>query len=177
MKIKNFFKSFSIASVMAALVVSLALLPTVGCISQSQIAALTQTLGNSAQQIAVLEGNPTLAATLLADTNAAVTAINNWKSGTPATEVIQALGIVEADLNLIPGTSQYAPLVDIAIATVQTILTLLPPPSTPVPAPAALKTMRTVNLGHPAPTTAKQFKAQWNAVVAANPNLAAAAIK
>ena len=175
MKIKNLFKSFSIAGVTAALVLSLAVFPTIGCSSQATLAALTRTLGTASASIATLEGNPTLAASLTADTAAAVTAITNWKSGTPANDVIQALGIVEADLNLIPGTSQYLPLVDIAIATVQSILALLPAPT--VAPTVTLKAFRTVHLGHPAPKTASQFKAQWAAVIAANPSLSAAAIK
>lgn len=174
MKVREFFRSFSLASVIAALVLSLAVLPTVGCINQSQIAALTQVLGTSAQNIATLEGNTVLAAQLKADTAAAVTAIDNWKTGTPAATVIEALNIVEADLNLIPGTSQYIPLVDLAIATVQGILALLPQPAVPVP---AVKAVRTVNLGHPSPKTAKQFKQQWAAIIAANPSLAPAAIQ
>jgi hypothetical protein len=176
MKIKNLLKSLSIASITAALVFSLVILPTIGC-SSTTFADLTKTLGAAAVNIATLEGNTALSTQLTADTNAAVTAITNWKSGTPADDVIQALGIVEADLNLIPGTSQYAPLIDIAIATVQTILSMLPASTT---ASAALSThthFRAVHLGHPAPANAKQFREQWNSVVAANPNLAAARIK
>jgi hypothetical protein len=176
MKLRNLFRSFSIAGVVAVLILSLVGLPLVGC-SSATLAELTQTLGSSAANIATLEGNTTLSAQLTADTTAAVTAITNWKSGTPADEVIQALGIVEADLNLIPGTSQYAPLIDIAIATVQSILSLLPASTSASATLAPGRNLRSVNLGHPAPKNASQFKAQWNALVATNSNLSAAKIK
>lgn len=151
-----------------------------GCVAQSTIANLTAILGTSAASIAALEGNPVLAAKLTTDTAAAVSAVQNWKSGTPAQVVIEALNIVEDDLNLIPGTSQYAPLVFLAIGTVESILALLPQTS---PSDEGLSTTRTVTahrsvvLTQPAPKSAKAFKAQWNNIVKANPSLAAAAIK
>jgi hypothetical protein len=98
----------------------------IGCTSQQTIAELTATLGNAAASLASIENNPTLAAKLKADTATAVTQIQNWKSGTPTAEVIEALNLVEDDLNLIPGTSQYTPLVDLAIGTVESIISLLP---------------------------------------------------
>lgn len=152
---------------------------TVGCVPQNALATLTTTLGTAVANIATLEGNTTLATQLSADTKAASTAILNWKSGAPTTEVIQALGIVEDDLNLIPGTSEYAPLIDIAIATVQTILATIPVPTVaPTPAaPVTAKARRAVYLGHPAPNDAKQFKKEWNAVIAVNPTLGNAVIK
>lgn len=146
----------------AVLCVSLVSLATTGC-EQSTIAALTTTLGNAASAIAALEGNTGLATQLTTDTTAAANAIANWKSGTPAQNVVQALTIVENDLNLIPGTSQYAPLIDIAIATVQSILALLPVTTTPTVAHG-----RTVHLGYAAPKSSHDFKKKWNAAVVAN---------
>jgi hypothetical protein len=150
-------------------------LPLTAC-SQTQIADLTNTLGTSAANIAKLEGNSTLSTKMLADTAAAVAAIDSWKSGSPATEAIEALNLVEDDLNLIPGTSQYAALVDLCIGTVESILALLPQTSTTTTAPtaaAANVARRHVALANP-PKTAKQFRQQWDAIVKANPALAAA---
>lgn len=157
---------------LAALVFILA--PT-AC-SDTTIAKLTQTLGNAAASVATLEGNTALAAKLTTDTTAAVTAITNWKSGTPAAMAIEALNLVEDDLALIPGTSQFAPLIDLAIGTVESILALLPPSATAAVAAhtAALTKARPHILLSLPPKNEKQFKAQWNGIVAANPKLAQA---
>lgn len=151
-----------------------------GCIAQSKIAGLTNILGNAASTIASLEGNSSLATKLKTDTSVAVTDINNWKSGTPAQDVIQALNTVEDDLNLIPGTSQYAPLVDLAIGTVESILELLPQSTT-------MSTLQahkmSIHASHPnvnsqnAPKDKAEFKRQWNAIVASNPQLSQASLK
>jgi hypothetical protein len=142
-----------------------------GCPTQSTLAALTSTLGNAAASVATLEGNTAAAAQLTTDTAAAVTAIQNWKSGTPATEAIEALNIVEADLNLIPGTSQYAPLITLAISTVESIIALLPQPTTAT-------TLHTVRGTTAAPAkNANDFKKKWNSIIAVNPQLSAATIK
>lgn len=149
---------------------ALAIVPTAlltGC-SSTTIADLVQTLGNSASQIAAIEGNTSLASKLLVDTAAAVTAINNWKSGTPAQMVIEALNIVMDDLSLFPITTPYAPLIDLAIATAEAIIALLPAPAAPV---AAAKTARRqVQLGYPAPKNAKDYKKRFNAIVAQHPD-------
>jgi hypothetical protein len=133
-----------------------------GCPSQSQVAALTQVLGNDSAQIAALEGNTALAAQLKADTAAAVVAVNNWKKGTNSQMASEAMNILMSDLNLIPNVGPYAPLLTLAIGTAQSILALLAP-ATPV-APKA-------KLSGPVPTTAKEFQKEWNAIVKANPQI------
>lgn len=172
MKIKNFIRSSALGGLVAVLCLSVTLLPLAGCSEQATLSALTKTLGSAAVNIANLEGNTSLAGKLTTDTAAAVSIITNWKSGTPAQNVIEALQIVEDDLNLIPGTSQYAPLIDIAIGTVQTILAMLP-----VPAGNTVAHGRVVHLGSPAPKNAHEFKKQWAGVIKLHPNLSAAAIK
>lgn len=164
------FKKLASIALLAILSIS-----QVAC-SSSTIAALASTLGNAGASIAVLENNPTLATQLRADTTAAVTAINSWKAGTPAQDVIQALNIVEADLNLIPGTSQYTPLVDLAIGTVESILALLPQTQGVTANARMAGEHRNVRLTN-APKTAKQFKQQWNDTIGTYPALGAARIK
>lgn len=143
-------------------------LSTQGC-GASTIAELVQVLGNSASQIAALEGNTSLASKLLTDTGAAVTAIDNWKTGSPTAEVIEVLNIVMDDLSLFPITGPYVPLIDLAIGTVEAILALLPA-SSGISAAAVKPHVqhRTVTLTNP-PKTASQYKKQFNAIVAANP--------
>jgi len=156
----------------AASVAILALPSLTGC-SSTTIADLVQTLGNSASQIAAIEGNASLASKLLTDTGAAVTAIDNWKAGSPTQEVIEVLNVVEDDLNLFPITSAYAPLIDLAIATAESIIALLPAS----PAPLATGTYgavahtphRHVQLGYAPPKSAKEYRKRFNAIVAAHP--------
>jgi hypothetical protein len=149
----------------------------IGCPAQSTIADLTSILGTSAASIASIEGNPQLAQKLQTDTAAAVVAVTNWKSGTPAQDVIEALNIVEDDLNLFPVTGAYGPLIDLAIGTVESILALLPQPVAAANVAVAHATHRQVTLTQPAPKTKAAFKSQWNAIVAGNPAMASAKIK
>ena len=138
--------------------------------SQSSVAALVTMLG-----IAALEGNTPLAAMLQADTAAASSAVLNWKSGSPTQNVIQALNLVEADLNLIPGSSKYAPLVVLAIGTVESIMEIIHPGSS---SPTGINSRKGVThrvyLAHP-PKTEAQFKKEWNALAVGQ--LSNAAIK
>lgn len=158
---RTFLTTAAAVAVISALPLSLS-----GC-STTDIAALVQTLGNSASQIAALEGNTSLAAKLLTDTGAAVTAIDSWKSGSVATEVIEALNIVEDDLSLFPITSQYAPLIDLAIATAESIIALLPASATPN---VSATHHRHVSLGYAPPKTAKDYKKRYNAILAQHTN-------
>lgn len=157
----KFIRPLSLAATSAILCCTL----LTGCISQATIASLTAILGQSAASIASIEGNPTLAAKLTADTTAAVAAINAWKSGTPAQEVIAALNIVEDDLSLFPITTAYAPLIDLAIGTVESILALLPAPAT-----MSVHLGRKVHLAH-TPKNEKDYRKTWNATIASNPAL------
>lgn len=146
-----------------ALLMLIGAMPQTGC-NQNTVAALVTTLGNASASIASLEGNPTLAATLQKDTAAASAAVLNWKQGAPAQDVVQALQLVQADLSLFPATSQYAPLVNLAIGTVVSIIEIVNPNAAPTMTANAAGTMRvrTVKLASP-PRNSKQFAAQWNA--------------
>ncbi len=149
--------TFSIVVVLAITVTFMA-----GCPSQTSIAALVTVLGNAASSIAALEGNTALAATLKTDTAAGASAVANWKSGTPSQNVISALNLVEADLDLFPVTSRYAPLVDLAIGTVESILEIIHPGASSIDS-VHLRPGIThrVSLANP-PKTAAQFTKEWN---------------
>jgi len=144
----------------------------VAACNQNDIAALVTTLGNASASIATLEGNTALAAKLQTDTAAASSAALNWKKGSAGTEVVEALNLVEADLNLIPGTSQYAPLVDLAIGTVESIIELVQPGAASItPANPRVGVTHRVYLANP-PKSAAQFRTAWNSVKAQHPELA-----
>ena len=165
---------------LTALAALAAVFATTGCTSQTTIAALVTTLGNASASIAAIENNPTLANQLKADTAAASQAVLNWKKGTPAQNVVQALNIVQNDLSLITGTCntgipgpvcQYVPLIDLAIATTTSIIQIVNP-ATAVPA-ATKGRLGAFN----APKDSVQFKKQWNKICSGNPNLVRAAIQ
>ena len=159
-----------------AMLASVLLFCAAGC--QSTIAGLTATLGNASAQIAQLEGNTPLAAQIATDTAQAVKQINAWKSGSPAHNAVEALGVVETDLSLIcpsnasgwqASCAQYAPLIQLALGTAQTIILLIDPTT-------ALKTQK-VNMGGSTPTNSQEFTRQWNGIANSIPSLRTAVIK
>ncbi len=169
-----------IRSITAAVLTAVLMISSIGC-GQDTIATLTATLGNAAAQVAIIQGNTALAAQLTADTNAAVAAVKNWKKGTPAENAIQALGIVESDLNLImsqlpPQAQGYTALISLAIITTESILALLPKGNAP-PTESDVVAARAVYSRNVAPKNAAEFKRQWNDIVAANPEARQATIK
>lgn len=145
-----------------------------GCPSQDTLAALVTTLGNSAASIASLEGNTTLSAKLQADTAAAATAIANWKSGSPAQMAIQAINIVEDDLNLFPIAGEYEPLIVLALSTAASIIELLNPQETRVT--VKNEKGRHLQLAQ-APKTVKDYKTQWNNICNSNSKFSSLVIK
>lgn len=131
-----------------------------GCPSQQTIADLINTLGEATEQLATLEGNPTLSAKLATDVSAASAAVLNWKKGTTTQMIIEGLNLVEDDINLFPMAGPYVPLIDLAIGTVEAILAEFPSTT-----PAAVSARRrTVRLSYKAPKTNKDFAKRWNAL-------------
>jgi hypothetical protein len=143
----------------------------------ADIAALVQTLGGAASSIADIEGNSNLAAKLKVDTTAAADAVLNWKSGTPATEVIEALNLVQDDLDLFPVGSEATALIDLAIGTTEAIITEI---TSKAPAASSVAVAhvahRAVTLTKP-PKNAAEFKKQYQTIIAANPQLQKYALK
>jgi hypothetical protein len=151
---KRFTAVFTMICMWAAM---LPMLAVSGC--QSNLAALASTLGNAGASIAAIEGNTALATKIQTDTVAAVAAITSWKSGTNAQMALEAIQLVEDDLNLLPINSAYEPLILLALGTAASIIAILNPTAVSAHMPG----QRTVTLSNP-PKTAKAFKAQWNAI-------------
>jgi hypothetical protein len=168
-------RSVIVAIIGAALLLTLTI---AACTSQSTLSSLVTILGNSTASIAAVEGNASLAAQIKSDTTAASAAVLAWKTGTSTAMAIEALNIVEDDLNLIPNTGPYLPLVDLAIGTVESILALLPQPVATATTTARAKGIqrRTVYIAKP-PKDSDHFKSAWNGIVAGNPALAPVTIK
>lgn len=138
------------------------------CWSQQNIAALVSIMTNAASSIASAGNNPTLAQKIKTDGDAAAAAVLNWQNGSPVQEAEQALNILLDDLSLIPGTSQYAPLVAICVSAAEAILALLPQPTQSAKTKARLGASQKAALKS-APKNAKDFKKQWNAIRAQHP--------
>jgi len=166
-------KKFLAVGLMATLILMVGM--TAACVSQSTLATLVTVLGNATASIAAIEGNTFLSTQIKADTAAASAAVLAWKSGSPPTEAIEALNIVEDDLNLIPATGPYVALIDLGIGTVESILALLPQTTTP----HTMRVRRTVAPVHVAKwhNPATEFKSRWNKIVATDGALASVAIK
>lgn len=162
------------------------LLCATGCDQQQTAAELIGVVGTSVAALAVFEGNGLLATKLQTDFAAASAAVANWKSGTPAQDVVEALNLVEADLNLLPVSAEDDALITLAIGTVDQIFAFFPVPAPAAPAAVpALKSVgyqaaplsphaahgqgnvahKPVKLVNP-PKTAKEFRKQWNAELA-----------
>lgn len=162
-----------------------------GCPGQQTAVELLGVVEQATVSLATLEGNTADIAKLQADFAAAQTAITNFKSGTPAQDVIEALNIVQDDLNLLPVPSGDKALVDLAIGTVDELLALFPAPAATPAVTAAVYRVGAAQLvyagaahvkhrhpGLPKPVaTPKDFKKLWNAELAKHPRLAAAKVK
>jgi len=163
MQRREFLKASATAGAVAIL--APAAIFNVGC-SKQTVADLVQTLGTAAANIATFEGNAALAQKLQTDTAAAVSAITNWQSGSPAQMAIEALNLVVDDLDLFPVTAPYAALITLAIGTAISIITILSGGTTP--AFFATRQGRAVLLANP-PKTSKEFKSQWNTIEKQHP--------
>lgn len=160
---RSFARGFCILTALAGALPSMLL---EGCESQQTIADLINTLGSAAAQLATYENNPTLAAKLQTDVAAAANAVLNWKKGTPSQLVVEALNLVEDDLNLFPLAGPYVPLIDLAIATVEGILSELglTPAAASADAAQPVHRHRKIIVAYKAPKNAKAFAAKWNAL-------------
>lgn len=90
-------------------------------------------LGNAAG----LNNNPDFQTAIKAY-NTALTAVENWKSGTPAQDVIQVIQALEAAVQILPIPPQYQVLVNIILAGIATVIGVLSANSpAPIPVPSA----------------------------------------
>jgi hypothetical protein len=160
---------------------------TTGCTSQQTAADMITTVGTAVASLEAIEGNTSAVQQIQTDFSAASSAVANWKTGTATQQVAEALTLVENDLNLLPVSSQDQALIDLAIGTVDQLLVEFPgTTSTTTPTATTVSfhyafyqakvQHRTVHLAK-VPKSKKDFKAQWNAALRANPKLKAATVK
>jgi ribosome maturation protein Sdo1 len=162
-----------------------AVLVVAGCDGKS-LSVLVQTVGTSVVQLAGLiaqVSDPNLSAAdkqkmaeaqtrAAAAIQTATTLIAAWQKGSPTDQIINALDEVQVNLSEIltvvnvtnsQSVAVIKTAVPLAIGTLQLIVSLLPPPSNP-PKPGA--EMHVQSMTTPTtPRTAKDYKAQWNALM------------
>lgn len=164
-----------------------------GC-SQETIASYVKAIGTAVENLA-----KTLAPGYAAQVNAAWTAAYNdieaWTPGTASSGVVQVLNDLEGVIAMIPIPAPYAPIIDIAIAGLEGILSINPDASAKQPSfasahanvvnPAILARAkaRVTPIPIPTPTTKdvdaayKSFRNQWNLAIATHPELKATKVK
>ncbi len=160
-------------SIVAAVLCASMVVTTTGCNGQTTAAQLIATVGTAVATLETLQGNTAAVAQIQADTKAAELAIQNWKKGTPAQDVLQVLTILQSDINLLPVNATDQALIELALGTVEQIVALFPGAA---PAVASAKAVRPVKLAFTVQNK-NDFKKQWNAIVSSNPSLAGATIQ
>lgn len=155
-----------------------------GCAAQQTASELISVVGNAVASILTLEGNTADAQKLKTDSATAAQQVANWQNGSPAQEATEALNLLEDDLNLIPAVDKYAPLVDIAIAAVDTLLAQLSGSAASAGMSFLGESLSSSATNpahrHPAvkaPKNAKQFKKAWNSLLKTHPEWKLAPLK
>jgi hypothetical protein len=144
-----------------------------GCTTsiQKTASALIGIVGTSITALFVLIPNadPALIGKIQAAITAAQTAVTNWQIGTPTQDIQQVLLLLQSDISLIPIAPLYQALIELALGAVRQVIALFNTPGTTA---AAIK----AHVQATSVETAAQYKAQWDAIVLANPQLAAVKI-
>jgi hypothetical protein len=149
---------------------SMTLLAAVGCkvvsavFNQSTLAALVAKVGSGLVALLTYLKLTSLVPQLQNLIQQAVNDITSWTPGTAATDVINALNDIAAFVSStnIPILSQYATLVELAIGTIDFVISLFvqnAPASTAAIRPRAVPV---VNLPSP-PQKAADYSSRWNA--------------
>jgi hypothetical protein len=101
--------------------------------------------------------------TVLTEYNNALTAVENWTSGTPAQDAIQIINALEIGVQALPIPATVQTLVNIILAGIATVIGVLSANS-PAPAPATTgdATPEEVTAQH---SPATQYKNAWNSAV------------
>lgn len=119
----------------AGVLISGAIIPLTGCDIQSEIIALLNEMQTDWQSFATAAGqsvNPIIKNAF----SAAVTAVTNWKPGTAAQDVVEALQVLDSDiLPLIPVvTPLEQALAQVVLGSIINLIELIDPNANPVSA-------------------------------------------
>ena len=157
-------KTRQLSGIAAVLLLFVAMLPVQGCNSATTIKALVPVVANAVTQVLTLEGDTAQATRVQQALTAFQTATANWKSGTPSQDVVEAINALAAALDAFPLTSQYAPLIGLALTTLDAILAIVAPGTlTPNVRGAARRNHEALKAlyGKPAPQSPKAFRKAW----------------
>lgn len=150
--------------------------PTIGC--SSNATAVLNTVLNSAQAVlAVAEPNAPWAGDFKNAISALENAETQWKAGGAVTVVISALNTLAAVAAVIPFTATYSPLIDILVAGIDAVIVAIAPTAAPTVSHNARIGRIVLKKPHALQSEIGAYKAQWNAIVSANPALSAAKLK
>lgn len=159
----------------AALLASGSTFLLTGCNTQSVLAGLLAEMETDWQAFETAEGN-TLSTEIQNAFAAAVSAVNNWKSGSPVQDVVEALQLIDDDVvPLIPTlTPTEQALAQIVLGSIINIIEFVDPSAAPTSAHVSLTpthlmvistAMRLAAKGHVGPATT--FGTSWQAERAA----------
>jgi hypothetical protein len=148
-----------------------------GCTPAQAENEINTILQEAAGIIAVADPGATWLADFTKATNLLKVDEANWIKGGAVQDVINVLVDLQGVTALISPLVPYASLISVLVAGIVAVLSLLLP-AQPVGAVAVAHTATADNpfKGRAVVKSAKDSKAQWNAIVAANPALAAARI-
>ena len=169
---RQFGKNVIIGGAVAA-VAGADLLMLTGCPQQDTLSALVATLGDAVSRLAAAQGLPADIVALIKQYSADASAkIASWVKGTPSQMIIEALGILEDEINKLPFQLPYANLIDLAIIAVDSVIQFVTKNS-PVNLQAyrAKVPHRTSAYAGKAPQNPQEFRTAWNNIVATDPKL------
>lgn len=149
---------------MLILLISTVLMGVNGCPRKS-LDELVRTLGDAVSKLAAMQGDAELAQRIKQHTDYAVGLIRMWKPGMNAVDVIRALNEIISDLEKFPQLDRFRPLIYFTLGTIANIIERLQaqgaggePPQT------------RVRLTQP-PTSAQEFRTDWDAIRRGSPDL------
>jgi len=153
-----------------------------GCSASEIESGINAVINGADSVLKVAEPNASWLAPFESAIAALKTAEATWVKGGVVTLVEEALNTLAAIAAVIPFTAVYSPLIDVLVAAIDAVLSLIPQPSVTANAMAAVPNphrgrvkLASRSLLHP--TLGGAIKHQWNGVCATSPALAAAAIK
>lgn len=94
------------------------------------VVILKDSLDSVTSVIKILDPNWSGLTQFQQDAAAAITAVENWQSGTPAQDVVQILDILIADINLFPVSDVYKAVIVIALDGIKSVIVLIEEHST-----------------------------------------------
>lgn len=120
---------------------------------QNVLLILEDALNSIQSVITILDPNWPGLSQYRTDSAAAITAIENWQSGTPGEEAVEALDNLIADISLFPVPVEYQAVIDIALNGIKSVIVLVEENETGATQTAAQQVMARTTPVAAAPST------------------------